>query len=98
MIQSCTVPAGTVIAIDAADYISIEGDSPRFEVSDQAMLHMEDTNPLHIGTAGTPATVAAPVQSMFQTDCIALKMVLPMNWAMARTGVIAWMAAVTWSP
>jgi HK97 family phage prohead protease len=98
VIQSGTVPAGTVIAIDAADYVSVEGDNPRFEVSDQATLHMEDTNPVQIGTVGTPAVVAAPAQSLFQTDSMALRMILPLNWTLSRTGTLAWMAAVTWSP
>lgn len=96
VIQSGTVPVGTVIVVDAADYVSVTGDNPRFEVSDTATLHMEDTTPLHIGTAGSPATVAAPVQSMFQTDSMALRLILPMNWAMRRTGMIAWVASVTW--
>jgi hypothetical protein len=57
--------------VDAADFIIIEGGAPRFDVSDQATLHLEDTTPLAIGTAGAPATVAAPVRSLFQTDSMA---------------------------
>jgi HK97 family phage major capsid protein len=96
VIQSTTVPAGVVIAIDAADFFSATGDDPRFDVSDQATLHMEDTTPLAIGTAGAPNTVAAPVRSLFQTDSIALRMILPINWAMRRTGVLVERTAVTW--
>lgn len=96
LIQSGTVPLGTVICLDAADYVSINGDTPRFEISDQATLHMEDTSPANIGSAGTPPVVAAPVQSMFQTDSLALRLILPMNWAMRRQGVVAWVAGVTW--
>jgi HK97 family phage prohead protease/HK97 family phage major capsid protein len=96
VIVSSTVPAGMVILIDAADFMSATGDDPRFDVSDQATLHFEDTTPLQIGTVGSPPTVAAPSRSMFQTDSIALRMILPMNWTMLRTGVIAWTQAVTW--
>ena len=96
LITSGTVPLGTVICLDAADYVSVSGDAPRFEISDQATLHMEDTNPTNIGSAGTPPVVAAPVQSMFQTDSLALRLILPMNWAMRRTGVVSWVAGVTW--
>jgi HK97 family phage major capsid protein len=95
VIQSTTVPSGVVIALDAADFFSATGDDPRFDVSDQAVLHMEDTTPLAIGTAGAPNTVAAPVQSMFQTDSIALRMILPMNWAMRRAVAVE-RTAVTW--
>lgn len=96
VIQSTTVPAGVVIALDAADFFSATGDDPRFDVSDQATLHMEDTSPLAIGTAGSPNTVAAPVRSLFQTDSIALRMILPINWAMRRSGVLVERTAVTW--
>ncbi len=96
VIQSGTVPDKTVICMDAADFVSITGDTPRFEVSDQATLHMEDTTPLQIGTAGTPATVAAPARSMFQTDSLALRLILPMNWIMRRSGVVSFISSVTW--
>jgi HK97 family phage prohead protease/HK97 family phage major capsid protein len=96
VISSGTVPLGTIIVIDAADFVSVGGESPRFEISDQATLHMEDTTPLAIGTAGTPATVAAPVRSLFQTDSMALRLILPMNWVLRRTGVVSWVAGVTW--
>lgn len=96
LIMSTTVPAGMLILLDAADFVSVTGDDPRFEVSDQAVLHMEDTTPLAIGTAGTPPVVAAPVRSMFQTDSLALRMIIPMNWAMRRAGVVAWTQSVTW--
>jgi HK97 family phage major capsid protein/HK97 family phage prohead protease len=95
VIVSSTVPAGVVIALDAADFFSATGDDPRFDVSDQATLHMEDTTPLAIGTAGAPPTVAAPVQSMFQTDTLALRMILPMSWAMRRAVQVE-RTAVTW--
>jgi HK97 family phage prohead protease len=96
VIQSVTVPATMVILLDAADFASLTGDDARFELSDQATLHMEDTTPLAIGTPGAPPTVAAPTRSMFQTDSIALRMILPMNWIMRRTGLVAWITGVTW--
>jgi HK97 family phage prohead protease/HK97 family phage major capsid protein len=97
IIDSGTVPLGTVIAIDAADYVSVTGDGPRFEISDQATLHMEDTAPADIvsGPSGTPAP-ATPVKSMFQTDSLALRLILPVNWTIRRAGTVAWMAGVTW--
>lgn len=96
VIQSANVTAGTVFLVDAADFFTATGDEPRFDVSDQATLHMEDTTPAQIGTAGTPNVVAAPVRSMFQTDSIALRMILDMNWSMRRTGSVAFAQSVTW--
>ena len=96
VIQSATVISGNLFLVDAADFFSATGDEPRFDVSDQATLHMEDTTPVQIGTAGTPNVVAAPVRSMFQTDSIALRMIMDMNWALRRTGVVAFTTGVTW--
>jgi HK97 family phage prohead protease/HK97 family phage major capsid protein len=96
IIDSGTVPLGTVIAVDAADFVSVTGDGPRFEISDQATLHMEDTTPTDISTSGSPAVVAYPAKSMFQTDMLALRLILPINWTLRRTGVVAWVAGVTW--
>jgi HK97 family phage prohead protease len=96
VIDSGTVPAGTVIVVDAADFVSVTGDGPRFEISDQATLHFDDTSPTDISTAGTPAVVAYPAKSMFQTDMLALRLILPINWLIRRTGTVAWLAGVTW--
>jgi HK97 family phage prohead protease/HK97 family phage major capsid protein len=96
VIDSGTVPLGTVIALDAADFVTVGGEAPRFEISDQATLHMEDTTPLAIGSAGTPPTVAAPVRSLWQTDSLALRLILPINWTLRRSGVVAWTSGVTW--
>lgn len=96
ILQSTTMTAGMVLLVDAADFFSAAGDVPRFDVNDSATLHLEDTTPLAIGTAGAPATVAAPVRSLWQTDSIGIRMLLDVNWAMRRTGVIAWTQSVTW--
>jgi HK97 family phage prohead protease len=96
LIESGTVPLGTVIHLDAQDFVVVGGEAPRFEVSDQATLHMEDTTPLPIGSAGTPPVVAAPVTSLWQTDSLALRLILPVNWALRRTGVVSWTSSVTW--
>ena len=96
IIDSGTVPLGRIIALDAADFVSVGGDAPRFELSDQATLHMEDTAPTDITTTGTPPVAAFPVKSMFQTDSIALRLILPINWTIRRPGVVAWVDGVTW--
>jgi hypothetical protein len=97
VITSNTVPLGTVIILNADDFMSVTGDDPRFDVSDQATLHFEDTTPLQIASGAQGSGVlATPTRSLFQTDSLALRMILPMNWAMRRTGVVAWVSSVTW--
>lgn len=96
IIVSGTADPTTIILLDAADFVSVTGDEPEFTVSDQATLHMEDTAPVAIGSTGTPTVVAAPVRSLFQTDTVAIRMILPMNWAMRRAGVVSVTTGVTW--
>jgi HK97 family phage prohead protease/HK97 family phage major capsid protein len=97
VIESTSIPAGEVLMVDAADFVSVNG-SAEFEVSEVATLHMEDTTPLNIGTAGSPATVAAPTQSMFQTAQIAIRMLANVTWAMRRANMVQFMTGVNWGP
>jgi HK97 family phage prohead protease len=95
VIDSGTVPPGSMTLLDAADFVAVGAEAPRFELSDQATLHFEDTNPSQIGTVGTPPVVAAPVQSLWQTDSLALRLIMRINWQIRRP-VVANIAAVTW--
>jgi HK97 family phage prohead protease len=95
VIDSGTVPPGSMTILDAADFVAVGAEPPRFELSDQATLHFEDTTPLQIGTPGTPPVVAAPVQSLWQTDSLALRLIMRLNWYVRRP-VVANIAAVTW--
>jgi HK97 family phage prohead protease/HK97 family phage major capsid protein len=97
ILDSVTVPVKTMILIDAADFVVVGGEAPRLELSDQATLHMEDTAPLDLVGPGSPGVVAAPQRSLFQTDSIALRMVMPLNWVQRRAGTIAYTNTVTWS-
>jgi HK97 family phage prohead protease len=93
VIDSGTMPAGSVGLIDAADFVTVGGEGPRFEISDQATLHEEDTTPLPIVTGGT---ASSPVRSLWQTDTLALRMIQRLNWTIRRPGVVAVVNAVTW--
>jgi HK97 family phage prohead protease/HK97 family phage major capsid protein len=95
IIDSATVPAKTMILVDAADFVVAGGEAPRMEMNDSATLHMEDTSPAEL--VASPSTVAAPQRSLFQTDSLALRMVLPLNWVQRRAGTVAWTSSVTWS-
>src|SRR6266699_6345189 len=88
ILQSITGLSDIMFLVDAADFITATGDTPNFSISDQAILHMEDTSPVQIGTVATPPTVAAPARSLWQTDSIAIRMIMDINWAMRRTGSV----------
>jgi HK97 family phage prohead protease/HK97 family phage major capsid protein len=96
LIESSTVTAGTAIMVDAADFTTAGQEGPRLEISDQATLHMEDTNPADIvGGASSPGTPAWPTKSMWQTDSLALRLIMFTNWIMRRP-VSSWMTGISW--
>lgn len=97
VIQTITGLSDMMVFMDAADFMTATGDTPNFSVSDQAVLHMEDTSPAALSTVATPNTVAAPIRSLWQTDSLAIRMIMDINWAMRRTGVIAWTDTMTWN-
>jgi Phage capsid family len=92
VIDSGTVPLASVGMVDAADFVTVGGEAPRFEISDAATLHMEDTTPLPIVDGGVPA---APVRSLWQTDSLGLRMIWPLNFIMRRP-ITAIINGVTW--
>jgi HK97 family phage prohead protease/HK97 family phage major capsid protein len=98
VVASTSIAAGSAYMIDTVDFVSV-ADAPEFIVSEEATLHMEDTTPLNIGTAGTPPVVAAPVQSMFQTAQIAIRMTANVSWAMRRSGMVQFIGSgINWGP
>jgi hypothetical protein len=98
IVSSTVCVADQMFLIDAADFITATGDTPQFSVSDQAVLHMEDTSPSALSAVGTPNTVAAPIRSLWQTDTMAVRMIMDINWALRRAGVVQWIAtSLAWN-
>jgi len=96
VIDSGTMPPKSVGLIDAADFVTVGGEGPRFEISDQATLHEEDTAPAPIVGGVAPGTPANPVRSLWQTDTLALRMIQRLNWTVRRPSVVALITGVTW--
>jgi hypothetical protein len=91
---SAALAPGTVIAV-AVRALAFVARDPRFETSQQSVVHME-TAPLPIGTPGSPPTVAAPTTSLFQTDSVGIRFIWPLNYAMRDARGIAWIQNVAW--
>jgi hypothetical protein len=90
------VAAGTVIALDPAAFASAFGPEPEISSSTETLVHLEDTTPAQIGTAGSPNVVAAPTRSLFQTDAIAVRLILRCAWTWRVPGAVAWISGTTW--
>ncbi len=55
-----------------------------------------DTDPKAIGTPGSPPVVAAPAQSMYQVDALALRCILGVSYGLRAPGAVAVLSGVTW--
>jgi hypothetical protein len=82
------VAPGTVIALDPAALATAYGAVPQLQTSDQAVVLLEDA------PAANP--FGAPTRSLFQTDCIALRLLLDVAYAWRMPGACAFMTGVTW--
>jgi HK97 family phage prohead protease len=106
LLSSTMVAAHTLWLVRYADFASANSDTPEFSVSDQATLHEvegyaadmtagAEVLPIATGAAGA-GVVATPVRSLWQTDSLALRMILPMDWAMLRNAMVQKVTATTW--
>ncbi|MQX70038.1 phage major capsid protein [Sinorhizobium meliloti] len=91
VIDTPSVPAGTVIAVDAPSFISGNG-AAAVDASRDATIHAEDTAPQPIVTGGT---AASPTRSLWQTASLACRVILEVAWGIPA-GRSAWMEAVKW--
>jgi hypothetical protein len=92
IVASVGVAAGTVIAIEGPSFVSGFSGVPEFEIRTQAVLHM--ANPASAFSTG--GTLAAPERSLYQTDCIAVKMIMRCGWGMRAAGHVQYLTGVNW--
>jgi hypothetical protein len=97
LLSSSGLADGIVLCL-ATNALAVAGgnDPPKISVSSDTVVHFEDTTPLAISTPGAPATIAAPVRALFQTDCVAVRLIADLTWALRASGGVAWTQAVTW--
>lgn len=88
---SSALAAGTVVAIATQAFVGAL-ETPRIDASIEAIVHM-DTAPAAIVNGGA---MAAPVRSLFQTNCVGLRMITPTTWGLRAPNAVAWMSAVSW--
>ena len=91
VIIGCWAFHGTndVAALAPDIIVSAFGDAPEIEASREAAVQM-DTLPTDINAATTRTS------SLWQADCIALKLRLPVTWALRSDVGLAWLTATNW--
>jgi HK97 family phage major capsid protein len=90
ILQSNSIPDGTIIAVESSSFVSAFGSTPEFEVADQIAIHMESATP------SDPIMSGQPVRSLWQVDSIALRMRLRAAFAMRAAGHVQTIVGANW--
>ena len=93
ILPSSALAAGTVVGIEAPSLVFGFGTDPVIDASRDAILHMEDANPEPISESGT---VPSPVRSLWQTDCIALRLIIRLGFALRSASHVQLLTGVAW--
>jgi hypothetical protein len=96
VVATPALAAGTVVAVEVGAVASGYSGVPEITASKDAPVHMEDTSPAAIGTAGTPNVVAAPVLSAWQQNLLLLKLILRCSWTVRAPGMVQVINSATW--
>ncbi len=95
VLSSAGISDKTVICVATNSLVSAIDPVPRFDVSREATVHLNDV-PSQIGTVGTPNVVSAPTWSLYQMDALGLRLRLDCSWGLRNSGGLSWMASVLW--
>jgi hypothetical protein len=89
VLASKALAKGTIVAIASNALVSGFDPVPEIQAARQPELVM-DTAP------GDPVTSGQGTISLLQTDKVALKMRMPLAWALRAPNALAWMQSVSW--
>ena len=76
-----------MLAIAPNAIASVYGNNVEISASRESALQME-TAPTDLSTG--------PTRSTWQTDCVAIRLKLPVTWALRTAGAVAWLTATNW--
>lgn len=82
----------TLIGVDAGSLVHSFGDFD-IDASTEALVHMSDT-PLEI--VADNATVADPTRSLFQTDCVGIRIIGQLAFGARKADAVAYVTGATW--
>ena len=85
---SSALPAGTLICITPVALASATDAQPRFAISNET-TYVERDDP-------GPDAMSAPTRSLWQSDCISLRMIFELGWLLRDQRGAAWMQNVSW--
>jgi hypothetical protein len=92
VLASNALANGVVIALAVNAFVSVMG-VPRFEICNDATLIL-DSAPRD--SVDTTAVATQSVRSLIQSDLVAVKTVLPLNFGLRAAGGCAWVSGTSW--
>jgi hypothetical protein len=93
IMASSAVGAAEIVAIASNGLISACDPVPRISVSTEGALVMNTVAAEVVNAAGT---VGAPTRSLWNTDSVAVRLILECNWALRSSAALAWVGSVAW--
>ena len=93
VIASNNMPAAVVAFIPTDTVVYANDYAPRIDVSDTATIHM--ANPASEIVSATPTT-ADPVRSLYQTNSMAIRMTMGLDWIIVRANGVQVLTSVGW--
>ena len=94
VLASSAVAAGDLIAVAPPALVSAVG-AVQIKADRESTVHMYDPADA-IAVPGSPNVVSAPVRSTFQTDTVALRLLLTASWGLRSPAGLAWLTATGW--
>lgn len=94
ILSSAALADGVVICAAANCVTSAADPIPRFYVTNEATLVMDDA-PTDVVTGGVAFSGGA-VKSLFQVDALGLRTILQINWGLRTPTGLAWTQSVLW--
>jgi hypothetical protein len=94
ILPSAALANGVVLMIEGGSFASAFDAVPEFSTSSTTVLHYEDATPQDI-TGGSPSP-AVPARSLYQTNGVALRMILKGGFGMRNRAHVAYLAGANW--
>ena len=85
--QSAALADGTVIGVTPTGIASVI-DAPRIEAGSDPLVQMDD--------APSGGVMTGPTISLYQSDQIGLKFILPATWGLRSPSAVAWITGTAW--
>jgi hypothetical protein len=91
--SSGQIAATTVVAVALNALVAATGTDIRIDVGKEMTLHFETAPTQQLGEGGV---IATPARSLWQTDSVGVRVILPVSWGLRDAAGIAVVTGINW--